>query len=490
MSTSGDVASAIVQAIEPGIQDWTVHKADPVFMNLFTTSKEVVKSGFGPGYVSRRVYQDGLSGAAWYTDALGAAEANVTASTVGYAAAAVYPGLDEYRDATTFQRTLAITRLVGNLILPLDVLRANALDSAVGDIVGKRISSEAKRISHMRTNFMYADTDNSLGSVASITAGGTTSDSTATITLTRVRARQLPGGMPIEIWASDLTSRKHSAGSPISTTKAICQVVSYDTRTETLKLSLLNSATWSADLAAGDKIFMQNPSTDAGTDMSGGNRFNLPFGLFDQIKESGTIWSEGGQSGIDLAVRPNFSSLAVDSGNVFLTEDQLHKDYGAFDDRYSGIDGAEVDTALTTNGVMVGLLNNQAGSETRDRNGFTRKAKMGWTVFSFTYGGREVDIQISRSLPKGTFVSFKTADGNFKEFVPPGLAREREDGSKIPGVKFVNPELGYPDIFSPLLTTSGATTEFKQAPFGVYTQVAFDQPMGIIRTNIKEDLSS
>ena len=46
-----------------------------------------------------------------------------------------------------------------------------------------------------------------------------------------------------------------------------------------------------------------------------------------------------------------------DNSNAYLTEDRLHSVFGQFDDRLGDI--SELDTAITTNGVMVGLLNNQ-----------------------------------------------------------------------------------------------------------------------------------
>lgn len=489
MAAAGDIASVIQEAVAPGIEDWLVHKADPVAMDLYTTSRGVKESSFGPGYVHQRVYQDGLSGVAWAQDALGADEANVLATTVGYSAGSPYPGLDEWRDASTFRRTTALVRITGNVILPLDVLRGNALDTAVGDVVASRIRSESKRISHMRTNWLYADTDNSIGTVASVTPGtGGTGVSVCTITLTRARARQLPGGMHLEVWTSDLSARRHSAATALSSSKAFCVVVQYDARSETLQLSLLNGALWASQVAAGDKIFLQQKSSDAGTTMAVTNRVVAPYGLYDQIKSTGTLWGENGQSGISLDDRPNFASLVVDNGAVYLSEDKLHSVFGQFDDRLGDL--TEVDSAVTTNGVMVGLLNNQSGSETRERNGFVRKTKMGWTVFSFTYGGREVDIKISRCLPKGHFTAYKAGEGNFEQFVPPGLAREREDGSVIPDVKFVGPELGMPDIFMPVLTSSGAPTDYKQAPFNMFLQTAFAKPMGIDIHNISEDLVS
>lgn len=497
---AGAIQNVIEQRIEPGITD-VRGEEDPIWMDVVKTSAKVMKDplGMGRDWVHQKVYGLGFGGSGRWQNVMGGDEIATSLTHVaGLDTPRTYPQHYEHTHSKFLIRTIRLVKYVGNIFIDSTLLRANELSATVGDVIGWNIRGAAQKLTRNETLAFYAVNDtnvnNVLGVIGTVSSNGGVGDNDVVITFhdgtdpTAGRINNFYPGQMVEIWDTNGTTRRNfEEGSALSTVpQAICVVDAVDTVGEALTLRLLGSSqTFDSQVAATDVIMAMRDPNATDPDISGTtiDAFH-PFGLNDWIKTSGTLFNEGGQSGIALATYPQFKSIVGTISN-YLLDEHINAYTAGYEQSYGR--RSPIDTFITEAGVLTGHMLATDGQSVLERNGVERKVRMGWSVFEITLGGRSVEVKTSPSVEKGVLFGIALRNGNLKRLVPPRLKGAGSD-SRFPGdVEFPMKAYG-PSIFKPYHVNS-ATSEDAEAPLEYWTQYVPDQPLGLKLQSITRSIS-
>ena len=365
----------------------------------------------------------------------------------------------------------------GNFFLPHQIMRSDQLNSSIGSVIAKNLQGVSKLLAQQEAALFYRteDTAKALGDVGDISAtcankSGDTSAIIWTISGTDSsgRVHRFLPGMLIDIYNS--------------TTK-----VNTDYKLAIDDVDPINDQVTIRRIDGG--TFQVTDIDDDYLVVIAGSYGVAPHSMASWIKNSGTLFN------IDLSKHSAFKSYIPSAESAALTENLLNTRYYKMGEAYPG---HWCETAITTNGVLVGLINNldnasavtdQAvtGRMRYDRNDEALMVEAGWEGFKYRFAGRPVTVYPSTYCEPGYWYGLKLADRNLRRYVPPGIPGAKTDGRIGNEVEFVAPIGGSGSIFKHAhLAGSGGTSDFVEAPFVRQWQILPEDPRSIMLSGITE----
>lgn len=476
------VSKMIREELAPTLQE-TLPQVAPVFEKMLVTSMGVTTDGIGRDWKVLHSFATSLAGGfEWSTRPTGPTTtqtSSIPANPWVIGSPGTFPNHSVTAHVGIDSTYFKLVQGVGNLHMPLHILKMDQLSAPVANYVKAEIEGAAKLITNYRALAFFLDDDGSshlsIGKIGSCTDVDATKkvkitlDTTGTVNSGRIR-RFFPG-MFIDILDADSSPSAYAKGN--STKNCIVDSVDY-----------LGGHIYVATVDGGADTFLQNSAIAAGDlivprALGAVTTFYGPFGLIDWIKESGTIGDSTG--GIALATHPQYGSLIGDVSGA-LTEEVLNKYMAGFHDAGNG----PLDTFITTQGAVVRYLEELGDQFRIQRGGQALAVRSGWTKLDYTYDGREMQWLVSPYSPTGVLWGLKMQGGNWKRYVPPAIPGASKQ-SGFPGeIEFVAPLMGSKSIFKPTYNSSGNTQDVLEAPFWTFTQTCPTLPMSLKLTNLTE----
>lgn len=386
-----------------------------------------------------------------------------------YSPSATFPTVADCVAPGYIQKTISLQRWRGAMAVPHDLLRADRLTAAIASAVGHTIRQTARNVAAQKANMFFASgTTRSLGSVSSVSAGGTTGDTVATLVITG-RIRKFHPGMLVEV--RDY-SNSYALLNNATYTKVLVKKV--DPLNSTIILENTHaSGTWAANIAANDILVLRG-AWDSGNTKSYG-----PTGLEDWVKATADV----SVFGINLQDYPQFASYVADMSSATLTDQILRKYVGGFMEAYSADQWP--DTLLTTAGVLADYIGETdslrrfmvQGTSTDVRGGFKSGP-------AFDYDGRKIAFRTGPLVPSGYLYGIKLR-GNIKRYAPPRLPNASTGDLGDGSVEFVAPLGGLKGIWMHA-TSSDALTPYVLAPFEICEEYCPESMPGIKLTSLSE----
>lgn len=447
------ISSILREELAPSIFEFQA-QVDPVFSTAIMDSQGVMRDDIGKDWTWKQPLVTGLAGGFVDVEATGDSILTVQQQTVGYDTQSTWPGRTDMVNPALSQRSLKLKRQRGNFAVPLQVLRADKLTAARVSYFAQILKAVVKHQAQREANFFYSyDATNPtyfpLGTIT-VTAGGGAGDTSVTFTVLTGRIRRYMPGMPVDFYNPTGPAKRNTPA---------MKVGEVDLLNKTVKAYTTDGAGITGTITTGD--FVANRSTTA----SAG-----PAGIENYIKASGTLFN----GSVSLTSYPELKSIVVASLGSALDELALNKYIGSFFDAYD----TNLDTILTTVGVINGYIDNLSDFRQVQRNGEVLTLKEGWASISYEYEGRRFKFLVSPYCASGNLYVAKQGGQNFRRLVPPKLS-EAGSRKEFPGdIEFVAPIFGFKNVFMPLLESS-QIGDLMQAPFDLHRNWFYDDPRGI-----------
>lgn len=478
MSIMGIISEAIRETIDQGLTD-SLPKQDPIFNSVVRTSTGVMRTGIGRGWQVKHNFTGALSGAHMYRSGNGATElidgSTGTGTVNVYGTGQSWQGIGEMAASNIIQRAITLKRGMGNFMVPFHLFRVDKLDASTGPLVAEIVRGAARRhsLSDIHAFWKLAATGAPIGEIVADGSGTDITNTSQNFVLQAGRIRSFYPGLYVDVYTSSTTGAVGGTVTNLVNTDSVIVVekVNYFTKTITLR-TVAGSDT--ASMTASNYYHLVPGSKEgvSGNIGSGdGTGDNSPAGLLDWIKSSGTV------QGISLTAYPQFSSIVSTSESGALESDVLNKHIGGFMDAL----GMGLDTIITTEGVMLGFLENINSTQQLVRYDGQDRAlavKAGFQPMGYMYGGKTYRFLTSPNCHTGQVFVVKLMDSNLKKYVPPRLPKAASEGRFAGECEFVAPLMGSTSIFLPLLSSS-AVTDNVQAPYENWCEYCMHEPMGI-----------
>lgn len=475
----GALANLLREEIPNGIED-SLPGLDKTALQIKRSNMGVERSGIGRSWqvkhtLSSSILAGGMSwrlasgpsgGVAW-----DGTSGNGTFTGYNSSTPQNYLGITETLNPGTIQRTLTLVQGHGNVHIPTNLTQVDKLDASIASSFKEITKGVSNRIAlgHLHSLFKTIPTGTEgAGSLASFTQSGTTLGTTPTAyTLTGGRIRNLSPGLVVDLFA-------RSGGTKINTVPIA--IYSIDP---------LASAVTLVALASNSDTYTNAASMDIvpyGSRTSGTTTLISPSGFEDWLKSSGTIY------GISLTTYPWFKSL-VGAETGALSSTILNKYIMGFMQGYD----MSIDTFLTTDGVLNGILENIEDAQQLVRYDVTGKpldVTLGYSGIGYRAGNNLVKFMTSTMMPSQTLYGVKLGNSNIKRYVPPRMDKTVSGFSGDSEVEFMGPAMGYTGPIIPLNNSTGGPTDFVQAPFQFYTEYAPSEIRGIKITGLQESIQT
>lgn len=494
------LSKTIKEEIDPTINE-TLPELDPTFKQIARSSVGVTRDGIGRDWKKIQVFSTSIAGThTWRSaaggslvDGLGGRNLQVEAGAGQYGTGSLrtWQTLDQMTTPGFVQRYCTLVQGYGNFHVPLDVMRTDKLDASVGSVVAQITKGAAKREALSQVHAFWK-----LGHASTYTPGaGVQGNLIGTITSISASAQDIPAptSAPVECKLQSGRIRSFFPGLLIDIFAAAgTSVINSTNPVVVMRVDYLKKSIWikkTAGSAASNGIVANTaspllvlPWNNGSTDLTSTTASYSPSGLVDWIKMATTAESDSSPTtsvfGINLKWYPQFSSIVDTSLSGALTSDVLNKYIGGFSDAY----GSELDTILTTPGVILGFLENiDSGAQLLryDTQGEALAVEAGFMPFGYVHDGKKYRIMTSPNCPTGVVYVLKLGDKNIQKIVPPRLDGVRSDSKFSSEIEFVAPVFGGNGIFMPAYNTSGQLTDAVQAPYLTYCEFMPKMVQGI-----------
>jgi hypothetical protein len=508
MSTITDsVQYTLEEKIVPTIFE-SLWELDPVYPMIRRSSSKVVKNrGIGRGWSVLKTWVTGVSGGAKFQSAQGGDVLSGPQNFTMYDTPQGFQAVDEVTAPAMIQTTVTLIEHRGNFYLPHQILRADRLNASIGSVVAQNLKGVSDLLAQQESAVFYSSssTTGELADIGDTSANVTnktspTSDTSVMIfdlsgTNASGRVHRLRPGMLVDLYDSTGTTKRNSNYTlavdnvdPLNNTVHIRRVDGNTFQTSTT----LNGGVTYAGAGGDDDIIVIKDSVNV-----------APKGLESWIADGSTVTSF---FGIDVRNYSQFKSYVPSAISAALTENVLNKHFAQF---YEAFPGKRLDTAITTMGVLIGFIDNidsnvqgnlmaatdhkgvYTGRYMYERNGRPVAVEAGWDSFRYRFASRSVDIYTSTYCNSGTFYAGRMQNGGLTRYVPPALPGARQDpriGNEVEFIASIGGSGGMAGIFKHAHGTTGATTDFVEAPFVRQWNVMPAQPNWMKMTGITEVL--
>ena len=487
MSTA--IQSTVEERLSEGVRD-SLPRLDPFWKMFHDTYIGVSRDQIGKNWKAIHTFSESLHGAFKWVDVAGSA-VDSTILTHSHIPSAVreYPGIEDTTMPGYFTMTITLAEGLGNLFVPQQYLRADQLDPAIGDTVGDLIRGCAQLTAlqdiaafyHTQTaSTTLAETGVILGRVGDASP---TNDATSITLGIKGAVNQFYNGQHVEI-RSDTT--------PWATRHSTCQVVvdsvkyvpeSTDEGYGEVTFKTKDGVTTFSGVVTDDMIIQQD-SIGHG-----------PHGPDHWLSIANTDCY-----GIDLTARKQFHSI-VKASVGDLDETSLNQYFARAWKAYGTLNFP--DAVLTSMGVTTALLDTSYGLANRFNRdlGERNVLKMGFDEpgpGAYMFNGIPIKWFVSPYMPSdsdmsgtqngGRLWAMKTRDNNIRRYLAPPLPGSKRHAQFGSEVEFVLGGRGPEGIFKAYHSTTGRSTEWREAPFNRHVEYAPAYLPGINLSGITEIL--
>lgn len=483
---------------------------DPLF-NVAASGERVESTGIGRNMVVKKVFQGNLSGTvqmaqpSTYYPLLGPATASLPSQNLYRASAtSFFPDPTRGVGSRPVTMSVPIQALQATLELTLGEMRVDALSATIGEIIMPKIMGFVQNIARTRCNMFYtADTtDYSLCNLSAVEVGASGDASKLVFTPSNGATLRFYVGQRVDLFHQTSGSGNYAqklnvyadgdAATPANwlvnatttgTSGTIdCYVVAVDELADRVTLQLGRLA-W-IDGAVTNATARQLPTGEPARTVkvcqadckylaANGEAFS---GLNTWIKD-GTGSASESIFGVDINKFPQFKSLKyTDSGP--LTEQKLQRYLSRYVTARQPY-GFEIDTFITTQGVLDAYRATKIGREEIQRNGpLSLNGEGTASGYSFVHNGKKYTIEVSGWCDYGTLYGVKRS--GFTRYVPnrtPGSGNMGQLPSYLE-FEFLAPLLtGTDSIRMPTASSSNASqwTDMVQMPGDSRMEIVPDQ---------------
>lgn len=473
------------RAVEP--------KVDGIFGKMYDTSEGVVMAGGRPssntaGFEVLHTFATGTAGA--FRNIAGGGDATSPGAGVGqvdiYNPSESFPGIADTVAPGYIQKKIILVEGLGLFALPLHLLMQEAQASSITKPVSLTIKGTAKKIAQSEAISLYK-TSHVTQAVFTITTKVTSGANTnvagtgatfITVTFTGTsdidgRVGRLLPGMVLDLFNSSGTKKNAAGGTLGADVLLVVGNVDYVNRQVQIYTSDGVTLVEAADIANGDYFTLYN---SGGTSGVGIGPAGIDYWTTDANYGSTQFPYGATVFGIDFSVYSQFKSIVASVNNV-LDQATLDRYVGAFYDAYA--DMCDLDSAITTAGVINNYIENLDGLFRYERNNMSLKLKEGWSTLDYEYNGRSFELLVSRYVKNGNMYFIKTKEQNIKRYNPARVSGAGKKEGFVPEVQWYAPLAGSNTIFLPATNTAGKIVRYLQAPFFLQREVCPEQLQGI-----------
>lgn len=484
MATITDaVQLTLEQKIVPTIFE-SLWELDPVYPMIRRSSMNVVRNrGVGHGWQVLKTWVTGVAGGAKFQSAQGG---NVLSGPLGYNmydTPQSFQAVDEVTAPAFVQSNVTLIEHRGNFYLPHQILRADRLNASIGSVVAQNLKGVADLLAQQEAAIFYSSSSSTgeladLGDTSANVSNKTSPSADTSVMIVDLSGTNASGrvhrfrpGMMVDLYDSTGTTKRNVGYylvidnvDPLDNKIHIRRADGGAFQTST---TLGGGVTYAGDGGDNDIIVIKDSVNQA------------PKGLESWIADGSTVTSF---FGIDVRNYSQFRSYVPSAISAALTENILNKHFAKF---FESFPGQRIDTMLTTMGVLIGFIDNidtnaqgmvSSGSTNTtfpgrymyDRNGQALTVEAGWEAFRYRFASRSVEIYTSTYCNSGTLYAGKIRNGGLTRYVPPPIPGAKVDARFGTEVEFIAPiggTGGMHGIFKHAHGTTGATTDFVEAPF-------------------------
>lgn len=479
------IANYLRETIDEGLTD-VLPDIDPYMRNTWKTSLGVYETqqrggGIGRAFEAKHTYEAGLAGTQEWVSALGGSDASLSGAsggdgiTVYGLPSAGWPSIADMAAGGTIQATYALVQANGGYPIPMHLLAADKLNAAIASSVNSIVRGAAKRSLLSDAHVLWKL--NASNSIATFVGTSDTNSGFSTtpiaLTLASGRIRSFYRGLAVSIFSD-------SAGLPNAEKNNSCKifVVRVNPADNIIWVRTVSGTTSAMATGSTFHILPRN-SRGSSAELS-----NSPNGLVDFHKASGTI-----AGNISLTSYPELASLVSTSQTGALTSDVLNAVIAKMMEDF----GVELDTIVTTQGVVQGLVQNQEtiGQLVRyEVQGEAIAVKAGYAPVKYVINGKEFRILVSPMCPKGHVWIQKLGDKNYVKYTPPKYPSTTTKSEFSGEIEFVGPLFGSNNEFMPQYATDGSTvtlTDKLMVPYVKRVQFGCRNPRAIHLSEFSEN---
>lgn len=491
------ISDTIEERLSGGVAS-SLPALDDLFKSLFTTSMGVSTDSLGRDFKAIHILREGVSGALKWTTATGTQptgySSNYSQHTVMSYQADAFPGLEDQAGPGHIRQTVSLARMMGNVLVPHEYIRAAKLQAAIADGLAEIIRGASENIALAEIQAWYA-LDNT-GAIAVIQSD-TPQNNEATgdrsvLVVGSGSIRNFHSGMHVDV--------VNGSTGAVRFTDVVVDAVRYvpdDTNDsggygEVTLQSVAASPEDLTAIAANDLIVRRDSTYDGGA-------ASVSYGPMGPEQWLVDIGATTDPFGIEVDVFEQFASVVKAVSGV-LTEQVLNRYFGRYFQAY-GMQNMP-DTIITSMGVTNAHVENSDGLGRFDRTGkaFVIANGFDYGAVPFTFNGMNMKWHVSAFMPSASDVTsssptggrlwaLKLRDQNIMRYVPPKLAGSKAGTAPMDSeVEFAFPLGGPNGIFKPYHNSSGNSTNWQEAPF--YKHVAYAPRFmpGIKLTSLSENL--
>jgi len=499
MATISDaIQLTIEQKIVPTIHE-SLWELDPVFPMIQRSSMNVVKNrGIGRGWQVLKTWVTGIAGGAKFTDAQGGNVISGPNNFNVYDTPQTFQSVDETTTPAFVQSNVSLIEHRGNFYLPHTIMRADRLNASIGSVVAQNLKGVGDLLAQQEATSFYSvsATTGELADIGDTSANAsnktTPSADTAAMlfdisgTNASGRIHRFRPGMLVDIYDSTGATKRNQG--------FFLVVDNVDPLAKTVTIRRVDGGEFQVTTTLGGGVSYDGSGGDNDIVVIKDSLNQTPKGLESFIADGSTVTSF---FGIDVRNYGQYKSYVPSSIGQALTENVLNSKFAAF---FEAFPGRRVDTALTTMGVLNGFIDNidsgnQASSDAAsgrnryDRNGRPLTVEAGWDAFRYRFASRPVDMFTSTYVNPGYMYAGRMRNGGLTRYVPPPIPGAKVDsrfGTEVEFIASLSGPGGVMGIFKHAHSTSGATTDFVEAPFLRQWNIMPAQPNWMKLTGITE----
>ncbi len=477
MATITDsVANTLEEKIVPTIFE-SLWDLDPVYPMIRRSSMNVVRNqGIGKTWKILKTWSTGVAGGAKFLSAQGGNVLSGPTQFNMYDTPQSFQAVDEVTAPATMQTNVTLIEHRGNFYLPHQILRADRLNASIGSVVALNLKGVADLLAQQEAAIFYSSsaTTGELADIGDTSANVANKTSPAADTAVMVfdlsgtsasgRVHRFRPGMMVDLYDSTGTTKRNSG--------YFLVLDNVDPLDNKIEIRRVDGGTFQTSTTLGGGVDYATAGGDNDIIVIKDSVNQAPKGLESWIADGTTVTDF---FGIDVRNFGQFRSYVPSDLNSALTENLLNRHFAKF---FESFPGQKLDTMLTTMGVLIGFIDNldsynqavasQPGRFRYDRNGQALTVDAGWESFKYRFASRSVEIFTSTYCNSGTAYAGRIKGGGITRYVPPPIPGAKVDSRFGTEVEFVAPlggTGGMSGIFKHAHSTTGATTDFVEAPF-------------------------